>query len=174
MPVFMKVWAGSWLMASVFIERMMHNLVGDRAEVGKQLANLLPRLAEPLEAELRREAIQLRPLKLGDRLALGERLRHRLAVEFGQLRLVVEGFQVRRPARLVEPDHPLCLGRKVQRIDHSAAGQRIGIGGEPPRRSSSSDARAIVPSPAEAFPRKARRVQQLPRVSKMFGMLGLV
>ncbi len=25
MPVFMKVWAGSWLMASVFIERMMHS-----------------------------------------------------------------------------------------------------------------------------------------------------
>src|SRR4029078_13022327 len=34
-PVFMKVWAGSWLMASVVIERMMHRSSATVATLGK-------------------------------------------------------------------------------------------------------------------------------------------
>ena len=98
MPVFMNVWAGSWLIASVVIERTMQISSATRADVREDLADLLARLAELLERMLRAEAVQLLPLQLGDRLALGERLGHRLAVHLGQLRLVVERFQVRRPA----------------------------------------------------------------------------
>ena len=63
---------------------------------------------------------QLLALQLRDRLALGERLGHRLAVHRGELRLFVEQFQVRRPARHAQEDHALGLLHEVQRI-HDAA-----------------------------------------------------
>src|SRR5439155_8140417 len=51
---------------------------------------------------------------LRDRLPLRERLRHRLAVELVELRLVVERFEVARPAAHVQEDHALRLGRVVR------------------------------------------------------------
>ena len=88
------------------------DVVGDAADVREQLADLLAGLAELLEAVLRAEADQLLALQLRDLLALGERLRHRLAVHLGELGLVVEGFEVRRAAGLVEEDDALGLGRE--------------------------------------------------------------
>ena len=85
MPVFMNVWAGSWLIASVCIERMMQISSATVPRSGKTAAISWPDCAEALERVLRREAGQLLPLELGDRLALGERLGHRLAVHLGQL-----------------------------------------------------------------------------------------
>ena len=80
-------------------------------------------LAELLELGLRPEADQLLPLELGELLPLGQALGHRLAVHLGQLRLVVERLQVRRPAGHRQPDDPLRLGRA------GAAGRAT-----PPRR----------------------------------------
>ena len=102
-PVFMKVWAGSWLIASVLHRADDADLVGDRAEVREDLADLLARfLPNLLERMLRREAVELLPLKLGDRLALGERLGHRLAVHLRQLAACSRRFPgatARRPCR---------------------------------------------------------------------------
>ena len=107
----------------VVVDRLGHqrphdaDVVGDAADVRKERADLLSRLAVPLELVLRRQALELLILKLRDRLPLGERLRHRLAVHFGELRLVVERLQVRRSAGHVEVNHALCLAREVQRVD---------------------------------------------------------
>ena len=90
------------------------HLVGHLAELGKDGGDLLARLAAPLERVLRRQAGELLALQLRDRLALGERLGHRLAVHLGQLRLVVERLQVRRPAGHVEIDDALGSRREVR------------------------------------------------------------
>ena len=87
---------------------------------GKSSQISWPDLAEFLEAVLRAEADQRLALQLRDLLALGERFRHGLAVHLGELRLVVEGLQVRRAARLIEEDDALGLGRMMQRIDRAA------------------------------------------------------
>ena len=78
-PVFMNVWAGSWLIASVCSERMMHSSSATVAEVRKDRR----RFPAPTCPHLRKgccgaRAVELLPLKLGDRLALGERFGHRL------------------------------------------------------------------------------------------------
>ena len=39
----------------------------------------------------------------------------------GKLRFVIEGLQVRRPARLAQVNHPFRLGGEVQRVDYAAA-----------------------------------------------------
>ena len=53
-------------------------------------------------------------LELGDRLPSGEGLRHRLAVELIQVRLVVEGLEVGRAACHAEENDPLGLGCKLR------------------------------------------------------------
>ena len=138
MPVFMNVWAGSWLIASVTIERTMQISSATVAEVREERADLLARLAELLEGVLRGEALQLLALELGDRLPLGERLGHRLAVHLGQLRLVVERLQVRRPAGHAQEDDPLGLRGEVQRVDDAPASgpaPSAGVAPRPRRRS---------------------------------------
>ena len=45
----------------------------------------------------------------------------RLAVHLGELRLVVEGLEVRRSAGLIEEDDALGLGGMMQRIDDAGA-----------------------------------------------------
>ncbi len=56
---------------------------------------------------LRPKTIELRALKLSDLLAFRHRLRHRLAMQFGELRFIVEGVDVSHPAGHVQPDDPL-------------------------------------------------------------------
>ena len=131
MPVFMKVWAGSWLIASVTIERMMQMSSATVARCGKIVLISWPLAAAALKRVLGSEADQLLPLELGDRHAAGERLGHRLAVHLGQGRLVVERLQVRRAAGHVQVDDPLDLGGEVQRVDRPgpAAGLSRGAAG---------------------------------------------
>ena len=43
-PVFMNVWAGSWLMASVFIDRMTHRSSATSASRGKMVEISIPDL----------------------------------------------------------------------------------------------------------------------------------
>ena len=68
-PVFMKVWAGSWLIASVTIERMMQISSATVAMCGKMALISWP-LWPHSERMLRREADQLLAPELRDRLAL--------------------------------------------------------------------------------------------------------
>ena len=124
-PVFMNVWAGSWLIASVFIERTMQMSSATDAEVRKDLADLLPDSPNFLKACCGPKQLSFCALELGDRLALGERLGHRLAVHLRQLRLVVERFEVRRAAGHVEVDDALGLGRDVQRVDDARPDARF-------------------------------------------------
>ena len=58
----------------------------------------LPRLAELLEACVRAEAGQLLPLELRDLLPLVNDSGIGCAVHLGELRLVVERLEMRRPA----------------------------------------------------------------------------
>ena len=84
--------------------------------------------------------LQLLALQLGDRLALGERLGHRLAVERGELRLVVEGFELRRPARHVEEDDALDPRPEVRAGRSIAA--RLAVPRRRPRATASRCGRA--------------------------------
>jgi hypothetical protein len=63
------------------------DVIRDLLDVGEQLGDLLPVLADLVELVLRPEAAQLLALELRDRLALGERLGHRLAGHLGSLGL---------------------------------------------------------------------------------------
>ena len=94
-------------------------LVSNRSDVRKDLADRLPALAEFLEGVLGAEAIELLALQLSDRLSLGIGLGHRLAVHLTELRLVIEGLEMRRSAGHVEMDNPLGLALEMQGIDDS-------------------------------------------------------
>ena len=90
------------------------------ADVREERRDLLARLARSAgTGAAGRSSLQLLALELRDRLALGERLRHRLAVHLGELRLVVERLQVRRAAGHVEVDDALRPRR-----GSAAAGRR--------------------------------------------------
>ena len=76
---------------------------------------------------LRSETGQALALELRDLLAVGEGVRHGLAGHLGELGLVVECFQVRRAAGLIEEDDALSLGRMMQRIDHAGGSQQAPV-----------------------------------------------
>src|SRR5439155_8079327 len=78
------------------------NLVRDPADVRKEFRDFLTALTPLLELTKRTARFQFRVLQLSQLLAFGERLRERLAIEFLELGLVVEAFQMRRPARHAE------------------------------------------------------------------------
>ena len=90
------------------------DLVGDTADVRKQLGYLLAGLAELLEAVLRAEADERLALQLGDLLSFGEGLRHLLLVHVCELRLVVERLEVRRSAGHEEVNDTLGLRGKMR------------------------------------------------------------
>ena len=97
-----------------------------RADLGKQAADFGAVRPHLFKGVLRGEADQWPALQLRQLLALGQALRHRLAVELGQLRLGVEGFQLGRPTGHRHPDHPLGLLRQRWLVED--AGQRGGPG----------------------------------------------
>ena len=84
--------------------------------IGQKIADRLTAIAVPAELGERSLALQLLVLQLGDRLAGGEGLRHRLAIESGQLRLVIKRFQMRRPARHAQKDHAFDPRRVVRQL----------------------------------------------------------
>src|SRR5262249_41996680 len=104
-------------------------IVGDAADLREQLADFLAGFPEFFECVLGTEAEKLRVLKLRDLLAPGERFRHRLAVHFGELWFVVEGFEVRRSAGLIEKNHALRLRGVMQGIDDASrcGGEKLAI-----------------------------------------------
>ena len=87
------------------------DIVGDAADVRKQLADLLAGFAELLEVVLRSEADQLRlPCSCAICWPLVNDSGMGLPFIFGELGLVVEGFQMRRAAGLIEEDDALGFG----------------------------------------------------------------
>ena len=88
------------------------------------------------ELELRRDDRKalLAGRHAGEPLPLPDRVGQFLAVQFAQPRLVIEQFQLRRPARLEQIDDALGLGRKVrlvlgrEAIARQQARQRGGAG----------------------------------------------
>ena len=74
-------------------------------------------------------SLALKSLREGELLALGEALRHRLAVHLGELRLGIEGFQLRWAARHGQPDHPGGFLGKVGCLEHPFHARRPGQGG---------------------------------------------
>src|SRR5438128_1740398 len=93
------------------------NLVRDPANVRKEFRDFLTALTPLLEFTKRAARLQFRVLQLSQLLAFGERLRERLAVEFLELGLVIETFQMRRPARHAEVNDALGPHRKMGRVD---------------------------------------------------------
>src|SRR5690606_5104419 len=81
------------------------DLVGDRPDVRKRLGDLLAGGAPPSKGMLRTEAMELLSLELRDRLPRRDGCGHVLAVHLRELRLRVEGLEVRRPSRHDEEDH---------------------------------------------------------------------
>src|SRR6266508_695483 len=77
-----------------------------------------------LEAVRGTQAGEALPLELRDLLPSGERLGHRLTRHVGELRLVVECFEMRRPAGLVQIDDAFRFRREMERIDDAL---RLGI-----------------------------------------------
>ncbi len=103
-------------------------IVGHRADVRKQLADFLARPTAPGKGKLRRKTSQLLILQLSNLLAFRERLGHRLPVQFGKLRFVIERLQVRRPASHIKEDDPFGAWRMVKRIHHAGPAWRGGNG----------------------------------------------
>src|SRR5262249_60672247 len=66
-------------------------------------------------------------LQLGQLLAFGKRVRHRLAGHLRELGLEVEGLQMRRSTGLIKENDALSLGRKVERIHDAGGGEHAPV-----------------------------------------------
>ena len=87
----------------------------------QEVADGLSALSVAAEFGERPQDLKLLALKLRDGLPLGERRGHRLPVEFGQRRLLVEGFQMRRSTGHAQEDDSLDAGRVVRQSECAAA-----------------------------------------------------
>src|SRR6185436_19324038 len=119
-----------------------------------QLAHPLPGFPERLKLMLRPKADERLALQLRNLLPFGERIRHGLAMHFGEFRFVVERLNMRRPARLIEKNHALGFSRMMQRLHH-AAPAGIGISREQARVQQGierQDAETRNPSPQKSAP----------------------
>ena len=83
-PVFMKIWAGAWLNASVSIDLTIAMSSATVGQVRQQLRQLGPALAVPGELELRAEQLRVRVDERGA-VALEQLGRRQRAVELRQL-----------------------------------------------------------------------------------------
>jgi len=95
------------------------NIVGDAANVRKEVADLLAGLTVTVESGKWTETDQSLALQLRNWLPLRKTVGHRLAVEFGELGFVIEALQVRGPTRHTQKNHAFDFWWDVQRIDHS-------------------------------------------------------
>ena len=100
--------------------------VGHRGDVRQRVGNPLAAAAVLFELGLRPHRLEFFALQLSDLLAFGEFFGHRLAVQFGKFRFVVEGFQMRGAAGHAQVDDRFGPGTKMTRVDH--AGPFFGFG----------------------------------------------
>ena len=101
------------------------DVVDDLRGVRQQLAHPGPGLSvsgEPVDRFRHRQ--QRLSHRLGDALALADRIRDLRALVLRESRLVVERLELGRPAGLVQEDHPLRAWRMMRKPDQ-AAGLRI-------------------------------------------------
>src|SRR5678809_683493 len=100
-PVFMNVWAGSWLIASVTIERTMQMSSAMAPKCGNS-----EQISWPLLPNLENGCCGPSHLETLDHGA-------RLAAMHGKLGLVVQRLPMGRPDRHAQVDHPLDPRRNV-------------------------------------------------------------
>ena len=118
-PLFMNAWAGSWLICSVCIERMMQMSSAMPAMCGKWLEISWPEAPYFWKAADGPRALSTAPCKLQAKLLPhGERLGKGLAVQPLEGRLVVEGLELRGAAGHAQVNDPFGLDRKVRRVGH--------------------------------------------------------
>ena len=127
-PVFMNVWAGSWLMASVWSERTMHRSSAHFEASSGQITLIdWPDWPHFWNGCCGAKTRSLAPLKLGDLLPLRDRLGHRLAVELFQEWLVIERVEVAHSAGHVEPDDPLGPRDELGFVDGAAPAALLAV-----------------------------------------------
>ena len=148
------------------------DLVEDPLEPGQAVGDPHPRLRLLVEREDRPEELRGAPDE-GEPLPFEELARAVLAVELGQLGLVVEQLELAGGPLHVEEDHVLRPGRVVRR----QGAERIGrvVPGFRRRRGASApcDASQSAPRPVEQSRRKCRRVR-FPRDSRRRWGIGFI
>ena len=103
--------------------REIINMLG---KMRKERGHLRAALAEFFKRKLRSQTGELLVLQLRDRLPLGVRCWHRLAVQLHQLRFVrIKRLQMRWTAGHVQIDDPLHLRRMMQRSHHARPTLRL-------------------------------------------------
>src|ERR1700722_8060390 len=96
------------------------NVIGDLGNLRQDGADFLSGFSDLRERKLRSETIQWLALELCDLLAFGVRLRHWFPAHFCQLRLVIQGLEMRWSACHAKKDHPFGLGSEMGRIQYTA------------------------------------------------------
>ena len=111
-PVFIRICAGAWLKASVDIDLTMAMSSTISASVGQQLGDFGAALPVFGEFEFRAEQRRIR-IDEGGPVALEQFFGRQRAVEFRQLRLVVEQFEVAGAAGHEQEDDAFRFRRVV-------------------------------------------------------------
>ena len=146
------------------------DVVGHLGVPGEKVANPLSAIAVLLEAGQMPLYLECLALELRDGLARRDALGHRLAVHFIELRLVIEGLQMRRSARHAEKDDPLCLGGKVRQRGQSSQPRDVATGS---RRRQLVVSRQQAPQ-GERTQAQACRLQERPAMRDRVQMVSFV
>ena len=174
-PVWTNVIAGSWLIASVCIERMMQRSSAIFAVCGSSSLSQAP--LWPCWANLKIDGATGRlfwpevivVIRWPMRTESGSSIPRLLA----DRRLVVEQVELRRCARLEQVDHPLRLGREVRQARQTArSGPAPGRAVSAPVASRpSSEPSAIAPRPRPERAEEVPAVQFLSDLKLVHGTL---
>ena len=158
--------AGSWLIASVYTERMTQRSSTTLAVCGKSSLIQAARPAVPRELEDRAGQRQGRLVGRHARQPLThpDRVRQVLAVHLVQERLVVEQVELRRPAAHEQVDDPLGPGRMMGRGKHPLGSAGSIAPGPSARHVPASTFAALGPARQQA--RQGRRSQPRAAASK--------
>ena len=119
MPVFMKVWAGSWLIASVTMDRMMQRSSATVARWGKIVLISWPLSPQRWNGCWGARQTSFAPWSWAIGMPRVNDSGIGCPFIFASARLVVERLQVRRAAGHVEIDDPLDLGSEMEGMDHA-------------------------------------------------------
>jgi hypothetical protein len=124
-PVFMKAWAGSWLICSVWSERITQISSAIPPMCGKISAISVPQ--RPRRSNLQNGPNAWSFMFWSWRAAgLGERVGERFPVKAAQLGFGVESLDVGRSTRHAEVDDVLRPRRMVQRVQDAAPALDLG------------------------------------------------
>lgn len=102
------------------------DVVGDLLEIGQKVGNHLAGLAALFETDVSAEALEGSVLKEREFNPLGEFLGDGFAIEFAELRFVIEGLELGRASCHVEIDDAFGLGCMVGNSAETILGEEIG------------------------------------------------